>query len=426
MSNFEKLQEHVFVTKLAGFEHTKYIQNNETHEQVNEDDIPLVQGKNIRNGFFVDKYDWYIRKEISDALERSKLNKICILIPYVGSNLGEVGIFYHEYDCHMASNIAKVELIDEHFDIEFLKYYLQSDIGQAYLFQAKQGSAQPNITMEAIRNTLVIDLDINLQRKIAKVLKSIDDKIVNNYKINAELESIAKTIYDYWFLQFDFPDENGKPYKSFGGKMVWNEELKREIPENWENGTLEDLGEIVAGGTPSTEHSEYYCKNGIAWITPNDLANSHDKYITHGERDISEIGLVNSSAKLMPKGTVLLTSRAPIGYIGIAINEICTNQGFKSIVPNEKFGSEFIYYTIQKMIEYLKSLGTGSTFTEISKNVVAKVKIVLPEEAIVKNFETIMSEISSKRRILEEENKELKSLRNFLLPLLMNGQVGFN
>lgn len=184
--------------------------------------------------------------------------------------------------------------------------------------------------------------------------------------------------------------------------MVWNDELKRGIPEGWRNGTLEDLGEIIAGGTPSTNHPEYYSEKGIAWITPNDLSNSNDKYITHGERDISEIGLNNSSARLMPKGTVLLTSRAPIGYLGIAANEVCTNQGFKSIVPNEKFGSEFIYHTIEKMIVYLKSLGTGSTFTEISKTVMASVKIAIPEESEVGKFEEMVSEICSKRRVIEK------------------------
>lgn len=99
------------------------------------------------------------------------------------------------------------------------------------------------------------------------------------------------------------------------------------------------MGEIVAGGTPSTTHPEYYSEEGIAWITPNDLSNTNDKYISHRERDISQLGLHNSSAKVMPKGTVLLTSRAPIGYIGIAMNEVCTNQGFKSIVPYDKYGS---------------------------------------------------------------------------------------
>lgn len=308
---------------------------------------------------------------------------------------------------------------------KFMAFYLRS------IYFRKIINAKATMTLRASFNEQIFSYiklllpDYDTQVKIGDLFYIIECKIRNNNIICTELESMAETIYDYWFLQFEFPNEDGKPYKSSGGKMVWNEELKKEIPKGWEDGTVEDVGEIVAGGTPSTEHPEYYCKSGIAWITPNDLSNLSDKYITHGERDISEIGLTNSSAKLMPKGTVLLTSRAPIGYIGIAINEVCTNQGFKSIVPNKKYGSEFIYYTIQKMVAYLRSLGTGSTFTEISKNIVAQVKIVLPEKNVVNKFEKIISEISSQRRILEEENRELVSLRDFLLPLLMNGQVGF-
>ena len=332
-----------------------------------------------------------------------------------------------DYPCATFSGFAKrLRPIQDNLTYDkFMAFYLRS------IYFRNVINAKAVMTLRASFNERIFSYiklllpDYDTQVKIGDLFYNIECKIRNNNKINVELESIAKTIYDYWFLQFEFPNENGKPYKSSGGKMVWSDELKREIPESWEIGTLEDVGEIVAGGTPSTEHPEYYCKNGIAWITPNDLSNSNDKYISHGERDISDIGLINSSAKLMPKGTVLLTSRAPIGYIGIAINEVCTNQGFKSIVPNKKFGSEFIYYTIQKMIEYLKSLGTGSTFMEISKNVVAQVKIVLPEEPVVNEFEKITSEISGQHRILEEENRELISLRDFLLPLLMNGQVGF-
>lgn len=309
------------------------------------------------------------------------------------------------------------------YDIEYIYYNLKINLQN--LKKMAQGSQTKFLTMQILDGFQIEDIPIHEQKKVTEILTCIDKKIENNNKINAELESIAKTIYDYWFLQYEFPNEDGQPYKFSGGEMVWNEELKKEIPKGWEDGTVEDVGEIVAGGTPSTEHPEYYCKNGIAWITPNDLSNLSDKYITHGERDISEIGLTNSSAKLMPKGTVLLTSRAPIGYIGIAINEVCTNQGFKSVVPNKKYGSEFIYYTIQKMVAYLRSLGTGSTFTEISKNIIAQVKIVLPEKNVVNKFEKIISEISSQRRISEEENRELVSLRDFLLPLLMNGQVGF-
>lgn len=299
-------------------------------------------------------------------------------------------------------------------------YLLKSNFVQKQISDMMSGSVQKQLPAAVIKKIKLPDKKINVA-----IIYEIDRKINNNNKIKAELESMAKTIYDYWFLQFEFPNENGKPYKSSGGRMVWNEELKREIPEGWRNGTLEDLGEIIAGGTPSTNHPEYYSENGIAWITPNDLSNSNDKYITHGERNISEIGLNNSSARLMPKGTVLLTSRAPIGYLGIAANEVCTNQGFKSIVPNEKFGSEFIYHTVENMIVYLKSLGTGSTFTEISKTVVASVKIVIPEESVVGKFEEMVSGICAKHRIVERENKELISLRDFLLPLVMNGQVRF-
>lgn len=187
-NKYEKLNSHVFVTKLAGFEHSKYIQFNETKHKEKENDIPLVQGQNIRNGRFIERYNYYISKNISDKLGRSKLNKKCILIPYVGSNLGEVGIFYHPYDCHMASNIAKIELVDDYFNIEYLKYYLQSPIGQSYLFIDKQGSAQPNITMQSIRNTLIIDRSKKEQEGIANILLKIDKKINNNNQINNNLD----------------------------------------------------------------------------------------------------------------------------------------------------------------------------------------------------------------------------------------------
>lgn len=237
---YEKLDPYVFVTKLAGFEHTKHIQGVATHQPEADTDIPMVQGKNIRNGFFVQEHEWFISKDVSDALPRSVLDKPCVLIPYVGSNLGEVGIFPNDYRCHLASNIAKVELISEKYILEYLKYYLQSDIGQGYLFQIKQGSAQPNITMESIRNTLIIERSQSEQQKICDVLSVVDQKFLLNQKICAELESVAKTLYDYWFTQFDFPNAEGKPYRSSGGEMVWNDQLKREIPKGWETDNIQN------------------------------------------------------------------------------------------------------------------------------------------------------------------------------------------
>ncbi|WP_205768230.1 restriction endonuclease subunit S [Aggregatibacter actinomycetemcomitans] len=152
---------------------------------------------------------------------------------------------------------------------------------------------------------------------------------------------MVKTLYDYWFVQFDFPDENGKPYKSSGGEMVFDETLKREIPKGWEVKSLDDLAEIVGGSTPSTADSDNFCSNGTAWITPYDLSkNQGNKFISHGEIDVSEKGIKNASLKKYPAGTILMSSRAPIGYMAIARNEVTTNQGFKSFIPNKGFPTE--------------------------------------------------------------------------------------
>lgn len=288
-------------------------------------------------------------------------------------------------------------------------------------------SAQPGLSVNTLSDVNIELPEIDVQKKVFSVFNSIDSKIELNNKIISELESMAKTLYDYWFLQFDFPDENGKPYKSSGGKMVYNEELKREIPEGWKVGSIKDFGEIIGGGTPPTSNADYYTASteGIGWITPYDMANNNNKYIAHGERDITKNGLNNSSAVLMPKGTVLMTSRAPIGYIGIATKELATNQGFKSVVPKEEFGSEFVYQVLISMIPYLKSLGTGSTFAEISKTTMEKVVVVIPPVALVKKFNNKVMASSAMIQTIEKENRDLVSSRDFLLPMMMNGQVTF-
>jgi len=287
------------------------------------------------------------------------------------------------------------------------------------------GSAQPKLTQENL-SRLEIDIpDVQCQKDVATLLSTIDAKIDNNNAIAAELEGMAKDLYDYWFVQFDFPDENGKPYKSSGGKMVWNDELKREIPEGWENGIVSDLGTVVTGGTPSTGCAEYFAKSksGHAWATPKDLSNLNGRYFYHGEADITDAGLKNSAGNIMPKGSVLFTTRAPIGYIAITANEACTNQGFKSIIPAKKFGTEFVFQTLKMLTPQMQRVGVGSTFKEVSKDVFSHQSIVIPSVNLLKKYAALTLDIAEKIRNTQEENVELTSLRDFLLPMLMNGQV---
>lgn len=262
------------------------------------------------------------------------------------------------------------------------------------------------------------------QVKIGDMLHNMERKIQLNNQICSELEAMAKTLYDYWFVQFDFPDENGKPYRTSGGEMVWNEQLKREIPKGWTVGKIGQLGSIVSGGTPTTTCADYYCDNGFAWITPNDLSGNDEKmFVGHGERDVTQAGIDSSSAVLMPKHSVLLSTRAPIGYLAISGNEVSTNQGFKSIIPDAGYHEYYIYYLLKRNIPAISRQGVGTTFKEVSKETLSDFRLLLPPKPIANEFANTVSSLCENRCVLEKENEELTKLRDWLLPMLMNGQA---
>ena len=394
---YEKLDPYVFVTKLAGFEHTKHIQGVATHQPEADTDIPMVQGKNIRNGFFVQEHEWFISKDVSDALPRSVLDKPCILIPYVGSNLGEVGIFPNDYRCHLASNIAKVELISEKYILEYLKYYLQSDIGQGYLFQSKQGSAQPNITMESIRNTLIIERSQPEQQKICDVLSAVDQKFLLNQNICAELESMAKTLYEYWFTQFDFPNEEGKPYSSSGGAMEWNEQLKHKIPKGWQATTMSALTTVVTG------------KEDANFSSPN----GQFKFFTCAQVTI----LCDTPAF---SGHAILIAGNGDFNVKHYTGQFNAYQRTYVLIPNDDKYYAIMYIAAQQRIQAFKQGSNGSIVKFITKGDVENIPLLIPEDdSLLEPLNKILERIEH----CEQEIDELTKLRDWLLPMLMNGQA---
>lgn len=313
---------------------------------------------------------------------------------------------------------------NKRFDNRFLKYYLQSPTGKREVNRTRSGSTVAGISAEMFDQIQVLHPKTGTQQKIAAVLSAIDAKIDLNNRINAELEALARTVYDYWFIQFDFPDARGRPYRSSGGKMVWNDILKREIPAGWEAGSLDDLGRIVGGSTPSTACPEHFGKEMIPWITPRDLANNKgNKFIARGETDVSEEGRRSASLTLYPAGTVLMSSRAPVGYLAIALNPVTTNQGFKSFVPSKGYGTSFVYYAVQRSMPAIIQHASGSTFVEISGGVLKSVHAILPQKSISDTFCGQIDPIVKRQQQAELENVQLAQLRDWLLPLLMNGQV---
>lgn len=193
--------------------------------------------------------------------------------------------------------------------------------------------------------------------------------------------------------------------------------------ESWKEGTIADLGKVVGGSTPSKKKAEYYTDHGIAWITPKDLSNDHSKFITHGEIDITELGLSNSSAVRMPVGTVLFSSRAPIGYTAIADGEVTTNQGFKSVVPFENIGTAYVYCFLKENLSVIDNMASGSTFKEISGSTMKTVPAIIPDEDTLSIFRDYADAIFDQQRNNESENRALTSIKDSLLPRLMSGEL---
>ncbi|MBU1391626.1 MAG: restriction endonuclease subunit S [Gammaproteobacteria bacterium] len=352
--------------------------------------------------------------------DNARIFEPAVTVAARGSNVGFVAVRKEPFFpvVRLLSLIPKKDCLD----VDYLFYNLKQNR------KTGTGSGQPQITIPDISSKTIALPPISIQKKIAEVLSILDKKIELNNRINAELESIAKTLYDYWFVQFDFPDDSpqgqGKPYKTAGGEMVYNPTLKREIPEGWEAGTLEDLGQIVGGSTPSTLNPENFTTKGTPWITPNDLSNNQgNKFVSRGGQDVSTAGIKSASLKEYPAGTVLLSSRAPIGYMAIARNNLTTNQGFKSFIPSKGYSSEFIYYTVKNSLKAITQYASGSTFKEVSGATLKTVKVVLPKMAVSDAFRNRIQPIFSKQDVIERESAQLAQLRDWLLPILMNGQV---
>ena len=238
---------------------------------------------------------------------------------------------------------------------------------------------------------------ISLQEKIVDVLYSIDKKIEENNAINNNLEEQAQAYFDKLFVV------NADP--------------------NWPECTLSDIGSVIAGGTPSKSKPEYYADQGIAWITPKDLSVDKSKFISRGENDISELGFSKSSATKMPAGTILFSSRAPIGYIAIAQNEVTTNQGFKSVIPNENIGTAYVYFLLKNLLPTIEGMASGSTFKEISGTEMKSVPTVIPDANTIRLFSNLCEPIFKEQEVLESENKHLSTLRDSLLQKLISGEI---
>ena len=380
--------------------------------------MPFITPSDSFEKKYINKSDRFLSRSGSDRLKEKIISPNSIMVTCIGSAMGKVAK-------NSLSSVTNQQInsiiVNENFDSDYIYYLLKNNY--AVLRNAASGSTAIPILNKTDFDNLrfKVELNLNEQRKMVSILSTIDDKIETNNQINQELEAMAKTLYDYWFVQFDFPDQNGKPYKSSGGKMVYNPELKREIPEGWGVEKIENIAQTGSGGTPKSTNVSYYSNGEIPWINSGEL---EQMVITSTSNFITEEGLNNSSAKLFPSGTILVAMYgATAGKVSFLTFEASTNQAICAIMLTDIRMRYYLKNVIEDLYQYLVKLSTGSARDNLSQDMIKNIKVVIPSNDILDRFYDFSNNVIKEITKKQQENEQLTQLRDWLLPMLMNGQA---
>lgn len=368
--------------------------------------IPIIRNYNLSNDILTPHNLSYVdEKTYLERIKRAKPEVNDIIISREAP-MGAVGLVPHNFICCLGQRTVLLKVNKNKCLPQYLFYALMSKFVQKQIQIINQtGSIVSNLNITDLKNLIVPIVDN--QNKIALLLTNILEKIRSNNKINAELEAMTKTIYDYWFLQFEFPNEDGKPYKSSGGKMVWNEELKREIPEGWSYEYISNISKIIAGGDKD-ENIQVNC----------DKDHTIPVY-SNSEKNKGLYGFTQKATLEEPCITV--SARGTIGLSFIRLEPFVPIIRLICVIPNNIEYLKFLEISLNK-IDYRKN---GSIQQQLTVPQLASYKFIFPNKIILEKYHKLTMNIQKKILENEKENQELISLRDFLLPLLMNGQVGF-
>ena len=350
--------------------------------------------------------------------EEYNLNEGDLIIPLTEQVVGLLGNSafvpnFSDIKFVLNQRVGKVQEKYEKIDKIFLKYLLSTTTVRTQMEYRASGTKQRNISPKDIYDIEVYIPELVIQKYIGRILYNLDKKIQINNQINQELEAMAKTLYDYWFVQFDFPDQNGKPYKSSGGKMVYHPELKREIPEGWGVEKLENVANITMGQSPKgSSYNE--TGEGIMFFQGS---------TDFGWRFPVARQYTTEPSRIAEEDDILLSVRAPVGTLNIADTRCCIGRGLAAINSKVRANS-YIFNVMQdfkKPFDMMNSAGT--TFGSITKDALYSLQLVYPPTELLMKFDKSVKSFDKEIKNRSRQNQELTQLRDWLLPMLMNGQV---
>lgn len=337
------------------------------------------------------------------------------------TRLGEAALMPSGIRACLGRRMGLLRLNREKVTPEYVLYaYLSPAFQQTIKANTITGATVDRIALNELPSFPIRIPPIEEQKKVAKLLSEIDKKIELNNRINAELEAMAKTLYDYWFVQFDFPDANGKPYKTSGGTLVYNPTLKREIPAGWKDSTIGAIEpNIVTGKTPSKDNPEYFGGN-VPFITIGDIRGN--TYVVSTEETLTEQGASTQKNKFLPEDSICVTCIASPGLVGFVTKPAQTNQQINSVVCSNEINKYYLYFAIKGYFEGAKAK-TGNTFSNMNKGDFSAIGILKPLDQVLQDYHQKAHPLFEQIKLKSLENQQLVKLRGWLLPMLMNGQV---
>lgn len=335
-------------------------------------------------------------------------NKVKIDAPgVVTGRYGTLGKVYYLERSYWPLNTALYVRDFKNNDPRFISYFLQHVLKGT----TSNKAAVPGVNRNDLHARKVFFPDsIKIQHTIATFLNWYDNLIENNNRRIQLLEQSAQLLYKEWFVRLRFP----------GHEHV---KIVDGVPEGWSLTIIDQVCATIGGGTPSTKNPQYWNGGDITWAVPTDVTRNNCLALIDTERKITEAGLKGSSAKMVSPETILMTSRASIGFFAMMDQEVCTNQGFINIIPQEKFSCMFLLHNLMHRVEEIRSHASGSTFKEISKGRFRQLPILLPHKFLLQEFEDAAYRILQQVRLLKKQQLKLAEARDILLPRLMNGDI---
>ncbi|RJR40588.1 MAG: restriction endonuclease subunit S [Deltaproteobacteria bacterium] len=353
----------------------------------------------------------FIDEKTHELLRRSILQSEDVLITIAGAKTGKCGFVREEHLPANTNQAVAIVRIDKQKAVPRFVYYLFKRKEMFSFIQSLSAqAAQPNLNLTRLGQIHISLPPSNQQRQITSILSAYDDLIENNRRRMQLLEQAARLLYKEWFVRFRFP----------GHEHV---KIKDAVPEGWQKKKIEDICQTIGGGTPSTSNPAYWDSGDVTWVIPSDVTRNDCLPLIDSEKKITESGIKSSSARMVPPETILMTSRASVGFFALMDKEVCTNQGFINIVPHEAWLRMYLLHNLMYQVEEIRLHAGGATYKEISKGRFRQMAIIVPSKLLSQEFDDIAFRIFQQVRVLKKQQLNLMEARDLLLPRLMNGEI---